>query len=81
MRALVWHGPSRMSVDELPDPEPHAGEVLVVPEAAGICGSDVEGYLSVQANRTPPLVMGHELASRVIADGARAWRPGGAAAA
>ena len=24
MRALVWHGPERMSVDELPDPEPAA---------------------------------------------------------
>jgi threonine dehydrogenase-like Zn-dependent dehydrogenase len=58
-----------MSVDELPDPEPAAGEVLVAPAAAGVCGSDLEGYLGRQANRTPPLVMGHELAGRVIALG------------
>jgi len=47
-----------MSVDELPDPEPAAGEVLLAPEAAGVCGSDLEGYVGEQANRTPPLVMG-----------------------
>jgi threonine dehydrogenase-like Zn-dependent dehydrogenase len=69
MRALVWHGPRRMSVDELPDPVPAAGEVLLAPVAAGICGSDLEGYVGAQANRTPPLVMGHELAGRVVALG------------
>jgi (R,R)-butanediol dehydrogenase / meso-butanediol dehydrogenase / diacetyl reductase len=66
MRALVWHGPERMSVDELPDPEPAPGEVLLAPAAAGICGSDIEGYTGAQANRVPPLVMGHELAGRVV---------------
>jgi threonine dehydrogenase-like Zn-dependent dehydrogenase len=69
MRALVWHGPEQMSVDELPDPEPEAGEVLLAPEAVGICGSELEGYLGLQGNRTPPLVMGHELAGRVVAVG------------
>jgi threonine dehydrogenase-like Zn-dependent dehydrogenase len=58
-----------MSVEELPDPEPAPGEVLLEPEAAGICGSDLERYLGVQANLTPPLVMGHELAGRVVALG------------
>ena len=69
MRALVWHGPERMSVDDVPDPAPAAGEVLLIPEAVGICGSEVEGYLGHQANRTPPLIMGHELAGRVAAAG------------
>jgi threonine dehydrogenase-like Zn-dependent dehydrogenase len=69
MRALVWHGPNRMSVDELPDPQPGPGEVLLAPEAVGVCGSELEGYLGRQANRTPPLVMGHELAGRVVGAG------------
>lgn len=69
MRALVWHGTERMSVDDVPDPEPGPGEVLLVPEAVGVCGSELEGYLGRQANRTPPLVMGHELAGRVVAAG------------
>ena len=66
-----------MSVDDLPDPEPAAGEVLLAPEAVGICGSELEGYVGRQANRTPPLVMGHELAGRVVAVGAgveERWR-------
>jgi len=70
MRALVWHGPERMSVEEVPEPEPGPGEVLLVPEAVGICGSEVEGFLGHQANRTPPLVMGHEFAGRITAAGA-----------
>jgi threonine dehydrogenase-like Zn-dependent dehydrogenase len=36
--------------------------VKVRPEAVGICGSEVEGYLGKMGNRTPPLVMGHEFA-------------------
>jgi threonine dehydrogenase-like Zn-dependent dehydrogenase len=77
MRALVWHGPGEMSVEELPDPQPEPGEVVLAPTAAGICGSDVEGYGGGQANRTPPLVMGHEFAGEVVALGAGvdpAWR-------
>jgi len=58
-----------MAVRQVDDPEPGAGEVLLVPEAVGICGSEVEGYLGHQANRTPPLVMGHEFAGRIVAAG------------
>jgi threonine dehydrogenase-like Zn-dependent dehydrogenase len=38
---------------------------LVKTEAAGICGSEVEGYLGRMSNRNPPLVMGHEYAGLV----------------
>ena len=69
MRGLVWHGPNEMSIDELPEPEPGEGEALIAPEAVGICGSELEGYRGEQGNRTPPLVMGHELAGRVVAVG------------
>jgi Alcohol dehydrogenase GroES-associated len=31
VRALVWHGPREMSVDDVPDPAPAAGEVLLEP--------------------------------------------------
>src|SRR3954468_8083552 len=59
-----------MTVEERPDPpEPGAGELLLQPEAVGICGSEVEGYLGHMGNRTPPLVMGHEFAGRVVAAG------------
>ena len=40
MRAAVMRQ-NRLVVDELPDPEPRAGEVLVRTLACGICGSDL----------------------------------------
>jgi threonine dehydrogenase-like Zn-dependent dehydrogenase len=76
MKAIVWHGPQRMAIEERPEPgDPGEGELIVRPEAVGICGSEVEGYLGHMGNRTPPLVMGHEFAGVVVAagDGAGAW--------
>ena len=76
MKALVWHGPNQMTVDDVPEPAPKAGEVVVRSEAAGICGSEVEGYLGKMSNRVPPLVMGHEFAGTVTAVGSevdRSW--------
>src|SRR6201989_3382665 len=62
-----------MTVQERPDRgDPGAGELILQPEAVGICGSEVEGYLGHMGNRTPPLVMGHEFADRVVAAGAEA---------
>ena len=59
-----------MTVEEQPDPpDPGPGELILRPEAVGICGSEVEGYLGHMGNRTPPLVMGHEFAGRVVATG------------
>jgi len=65
MRGIVWHGPERMSVEEVEPPEVGPGQVVVRPEATGICGSEIEGYLGRMGNRTPPLVMGHEFAGTV----------------
>src|SRR5512144_1000199 len=70
MKAIVWQGPERMAVEDRPDPpDPAPGDVILRPEAVGICGSEVEGYLGHMGNRTPPLVMGHEFAGRVVAAG------------
>ena len=65
-----------MTVEDVPEPTARPGEVVVRSEAAGICGSEVEGYLGTMSNRVPPLVMGHEFAGEVIATGdgvERAW--------
>ena len=74
MRGIVWHGPERMSVEEVAAPQVEPGMVVVCPEATGICGSEVEGYLGKMGNRTPPLVMGHEFAGTIteIGEGADA---------
>lgn len=60
MKALVWHGPRQMTVEEVATPRPGQGEVLLRPLAVGICGSELSGYLGENSLRVPPLVMGHE---------------------
>ena len=71
MKGIVWHGPEKMSVEEVPEPSVEPGSVKVRPTATGICGSEIEGYLGRMGNRTPPLVMGHEFAGTVteVGDG------------
>jgi threonine dehydrogenase-like Zn-dependent dehydrogenase len=68
VQALVWEGPRSLRIGDVADPVPAPGEVVIEP-VAGICGSEVEGYLGRQPNRVPPLVMGHELAGVVQAAG------------
>jgi L-idonate 5-dehydrogenase len=72
MKAVVVHGPGDVRVDELPDPVPGPGEVLLAMEWGGICGSDVS-YWKHGATGTAvlrhPLVLGHEVAGRVAAVG------------
>jgi threonine dehydrogenase-like Zn-dependent dehydrogenase len=71
MRALVVHEPGRWAVEDLPEPTPGPGEVLVAVAAAGICGSDLE----LVDGRRPaayvryPVVPGHEWAGRVVGTG------------
>jgi threonine dehydrogenase-like Zn-dependent dehydrogenase len=70
VRALVWQGPWRMSVQDAAEPAPPPGWVVVRPGAAGVCGSEIGAYVGVMPNRFPPLVMGHEFAGEVVATGA-----------
>jgi len=60
-----------MTVEDVPEPKPKPGEIVLRTEAAGICGSEVEGYLGMMSNRVPPLVMGHEFAGVITAIGER----------
>ncbi len=69
MRALIFIGPGEMPMLERPDPEPGSGQAVVAVRAAGICGSDVHGYLGATGRRRPGIVMGHEAAGDVIAIG------------
>jgi len=64
-----------MAVEEIDEPRVGHDAVIVRAEAAGICGSEIEGYLGRMSNRVPPLVMGHEFAGTVMttAPSAGAW--------
>jgi threonine dehydrogenase-like Zn-dependent dehydrogenase len=66
MRALVWHGPRDLRVEQLPQPEAGEGEVLVRVAGCGVCGSDMHGYLGHSRARVPPLVLGHEVSGHLV---------------
>ncbi len=82
MRAVRCHeliGPSGLRVDELPDPAPGAGEVLVDVRAAGVNYPDVlitQGRYQFKAS--PPFVPGGEAAGVVhaVGTGVRSVAPG-----
>ena len=66
MKALVYVAPERMEMQQLPDPQPREGEVLLQVSAAGVCGSDLHGFLGHSARRKPGLVMGHEAVATIL---------------
>ena len=76
MKALVYVAPERVEVQSLPDPAVRPGEVLLKVSAAGICGSDIHGFLGHSARRQPGLVMGHETVATIheVHPGVSGWR-------
>ena len=60
MRAAVWQGSRQIRVEETPKPTARADELLLRVAFAGICGSELSGYLGQSSLRQPPLIMGHE---------------------
>ena len=64
MRALVYTAPGRVEMEERPRPVAQAGEEELSIQVAGVCGSDISGFLGHSALRRPPLVLGHELVGR-----------------
>jgi L-idonate 5-dehydrogenase len=73
MRAVTVHGPEDLRVDTLPDPVAAPGEVVIAMEWGGICGSDLSYWrhgASGTAVLKHPLVLGHEVAGRIIEIGA-----------
>jgi threonine dehydrogenase-like Zn-dependent dehydrogenase len=74
MRAAVTEGVGSMVMVDRPEPsEPGEGQVVIRPEAVGICGSDYHffaGELSDAAGGSQfPRVQGHELAGMISALG------------
>ena len=67
MSASVYRGDSRVLLEQVPVPEPGAGELLVRVEACGICHTDLK---KIQYNLLPPpRIFGHETAGVVAAAG------------
>src|SRR5271170_6563291 len=79
MRAAVARD-SRLEVEEVDDPVPGSGHVLVKPLATGICGSDLHALLDVRhlaeltqrvgglqaMDPDAPAVFGHEFCAEIV---------------
>ncbi|MBN1568783.1 MAG: alcohol dehydrogenase catalytic domain-containing protein [Acidobacteria bacterium] len=77
MKAALLHGPERILIEEIADPHPSTGEVMIRPEYAGICGTDISHYLGHRI--VPyPFILGHEVIGRIAAlgDGVDKFRIG-----
>lgn len=70
MKALVWEAARTMTLREEPAPTAAADEIVLRVAYAGICGSELSGYLGHNALRLPPLIMGHEFAGEIVELGA-----------
>jgi 2-desacetyl-2-hydroxyethyl bacteriochlorophyllide A dehydrogenase len=68
MKAAVYKGIEDVRVEDVPEPQPAADEVVVEVSACGICGSDLHTYLHGSFVE-PGQVMGHEFSGRVVAAG------------
>ncbi|HLY09986.1 MAG TPA: alcohol dehydrogenase catalytic domain-containing protein [Planctomycetota bacterium] len=65
MNALVYTAPHQVESQVHADPSPKPGEVVVRVRAAGVCGSDLLGFLGKSKKRVPPLILGHEIGGEV----------------
>jgi threonine dehydrogenase-like Zn-dependent dehydrogenase len=78
MNALVYTAPHVVETRIEPDPIPKPGEVVVRVRAAGVCGSDLLGFLGKSKKRVPPLILGHEIGGEValVGSGVTDLKPG-----
>lgn len=59
MKAVVFHKPLDIRVEEIKTPEPKDGEVLIKIKSASVCGTDLHIYQGKVDIKTP-LVLGHD---------------------
>jgi threonine dehydrogenase-like Zn-dependent dehydrogenase len=78
MKALVYTGPGKVEIQDVPKPVPGAGEVLLRNHHSGICGSDIHGFLGHSERRKPGLILGHETIATIeeIHPSVTAWKTG-----
>jgi L-iditol 2-dehydrogenase len=66
-------GSGFVELQDMPEPKPKAGEVLIEVKACGICGTDLH-ILHDKFPYWPPVILGHECSGRVAANGPETGR-------
>lgn len=88
MKAAVYHGPNKLEIADVAEPQPRPGTVKVKVGYNGICGTDLHEYYAgpifVPTEPHPltgqemPLTMGHEFAGTItdVGAGVTGYAPG-----
>ena len=78
MKAAVLRKVHDLRLEERPDPQPKANEVLIRVKSAGVCGTDVHMWEGTNDEGTFPFVPGHEWSGEVIEVGKdiKGFKPG-----
>ncbi len=79
MKAAIYHNFQQpITIENIPDPIPGKGEVIIRVKATGVCRSDWHGWMGHDADIILPQVPGHELAGVVVEAGkeVRNWGKG-----
>lgn len=66
MRAVVFHGPDDLRVEDVPAPDLPRGGLILRPMTVGICGSDIKTWHAGNHRIHGAQVLGHEMAGTVI---------------
>ena len=76
MRAAVYQGSQQFAIEDMADPTPGPGQVVIDVNYCAICGTDVHHFLYDIA--PPGTVMGHEYSGVVsaVGDGVARWSVG-----
>lgn len=72
MLALRLYGPKDIRLEDIPVPEINENEILLKPDAAAVCGTDVRMWQNGQkgVDAEHPLVLGHEFSGTIVKVGA-----------
>ena len=66
MKALLLREPGTVTVEEIAEPEPKDGEVLLRVRRVGLCGSDLNSYRGKNPMVSYPRILGHEVAATIV---------------
>src|SRR5262245_12049319 len=66
--AVLNEAPGNLRLEQIPVPEPKAGEVLVKVSACGVCHTDLH-VVKAEVAFPMPAVLGHEISGTIVALG------------
>jgi L-iditol 2-dehydrogenase len=70
MLAARFYQPRDVRVEEVPDPGPGPGDVVIRVRNCSLCGADLKTIQHGHHRLSPPRVLGHEIAGEVVSAGA-----------